>query len=336
MSISNMKRLLKQVAVAARLDAFVVRRSHAGIVLGLHQVGEHDGTTLAQRIATISPPALQSCLSYLQSLGYSFVALSEIADSPNRSRKAAITFDDGFRSVYTNAFPILRKFQAPFTVFLTTAILGASRLLWQHRLYAAVDRLEAGDVFRVLARCLVTAQPGTPLKLALGVVVRETSPERLLCVADELAGEAQLTPADEAQIAARLYLKPNEVIEMTRGGMTIGAHGHNHWCLATLDRSRTEAELAECKDEIKKAFGVQAPHYALPFGVSSPHVRPIVERLGFQSLCTTERGLVRMATNPYALPRLMDPADAIGLAGEIMLLYLRRPKANEECCSHVR
>jgi hypothetical protein len=221
-------------------------------------------------------------------------------------------------------------------VFLTTATLGADRLLWQHRIYAAADRLGADGVYRIMERCSSIAQPRAPLKQAIGAVVRKASPERLLMFADELAGEARLMPSDEAHIAARLYLRPNEVVEMTQGGMTIGAHGHNHWCLETLDRSRTEAEILECKEEIKNAFGVQAAHYALPFGRTNPHVESMLERLGFKSLCTTEPGLVRMSMDPYALPRLMDPGDSLGLAGQIMLLYLRRPKAAQECCLHVR
>lgn len=323
MTILHLKRLLKKIGVTAGLDAFVARRLDAAIILGFHRIDEHDGTFLSQRIATIRPATFEEILSYLRSLEYSFVSLDEIVSCSHRSKKVAITFDDGFRSVYDKAFPILRKFQAPFTVFLTTATLGATRLLWQHRIYAAIDRLAPEDVFRLIGRCSLTPQRSLSLRAAVDAIVRQEHPDRLLLLADEFAREARLAAFDEAQIAARSYLKPAEIVEMMQDGMTVGAHGHNHWSLNTLDRSETEAEIAACADQIKNILGVEAAHYALPFGRSNPHVAPILEGLSFRSLCTTQHGLVRMKTKPYGFPRLMDQADVLGLAGQIILLHLQ-------------
>jgi peptidoglycan/xylan/chitin deacetylase (PgdA/CDA1 family) len=317
---------MKKVAIAAGLDVFLVRRSDAAIILGLHHVDEHDGSMLAQRVAPVSPGRFEEFLGYLQSLGFSFVSLNEIVNCTDCSKKVAITFDDGFKSVYVNAFPILQKFQAPFTVFLTTAMLGARCLLWLHRIYAAVDRLAREDVYRIVERCSLKIQPGISLKDALGAMVCQESIDRLLLFTDELANKAQLTTSDEAQIAERLYLKPEEVMEMMRDGMTIGAHGHNHWCLETLDQSLTEAEIVKCKDKIDKTFGIRVAHYALPYGRSNPYIRSVLERLDLKSLCTAESNLVRANTNHYALPRLMVGTDTevLDLAGQITLLHLCR------------
>jgi peptidoglycan/xylan/chitin deacetylase (PgdA/CDA1 family) len=146
----------------------------------------------------------------------------------------------------------------------------------------------------------------------------------LLLFSNALASEAQLTEPDEVCLAESLYLKPDEVVEMMRGGMTIGAHGHNHWQLETLDRSLTETEIGMCKAMIKEIFGVDSAHYALPYGRANPYVRSILERLGFESLCTTEIDLVRAHTNSYALPRLMVSTDALDLAGQITRLHLQQ------------
>lgn len=38
--------------------------------------------------------------------------------------RVVLTFDDGFQDVYENAWPLLRRHQLPFTIYLTTAYVG--------------------------------------------------------------------------------------------------------------------------------------------------------------------------------------------------------------------
>ena len=52
-------------------------------------------------------------------------------ETPLASRFTAITFDDGFRSLYDSAFPLLREMSIPFTVYITTSIIGRSD--WEGR-----------------------------------------------------------------------------------------------------------------------------------------------------------------------------------------------------------
>lgn len=47
---------------------------------------------------------------------------------PSTERGVVITFDDGMRSVYANAFPVLKEFQASAHVFVTTSVIGSDQL----------------------------------------------------------------------------------------------------------------------------------------------------------------------------------------------------------------
>ena len=60
------------------------------------------------------------------------VPLKEIKKNKNA---VAITFDDTFKNVFTNAFPILKKYSLPATFFITTGFIGTNKNFW-------VDRLE--------------------------------------------------------------------------------------------------------------------------------------------------------------------------------------------------
>lgn len=58
---------------------------------------------------------------------YRFVDISEalrIIDGKSTDKFATVTFDDCFDSVYTNAYPFLKRFKIPFTCFITTSFIG--------------------------------------------------------------------------------------------------------------------------------------------------------------------------------------------------------------------
>src|SRR6185295_17051294 len=49
---------------------------------------------------------------------------------------AAVTFDDGYRDVYEQAFPILKRMGIPAAVFVVAGTVGTSQMLNHDRLYA--------------------------------------------------------------------------------------------------------------------------------------------------------------------------------------------------------
>jgi peptidoglycan/xylan/chitin deacetylase (PgdA/CDA1 family) len=62
-------------------------------------------------------------MQYLKENGFRVVGLLELADritnnSPIPDKTVAITFDDGFKSILTNALPILKEFGFPATLFV--------------------------------------------------------------------------------------------------------------------------------------------------------------------------------------------------------------------------
>jgi len=72
---------------------------------------------------SIATEEFQAQLRYLKNNQYNVVSLPELvalirdkADIPPKT--VVITIDDGYKSVYTHAFPLLKKYGFPFTVFL--------------------------------------------------------------------------------------------------------------------------------------------------------------------------------------------------------------------------
>jgi hypothetical protein len=49
-------------------------------------------------------------------------------------RYCVITLDDGWLDNYVYAYPILRKYQIPATIFLPTALIGTNQWLWPDKM----------------------------------------------------------------------------------------------------------------------------------------------------------------------------------------------------------
>jgi peptidoglycan/xylan/chitin deacetylase (PgdA/CDA1 family) len=75
---------------------------------------------------SVTPEDLRSQLEHLVRRGYRGVTFAEVATGNNASKAVAVTFDDGYRSVYDLAFPILEDLGLPGTVFVPAAHVGQS------------------------------------------------------------------------------------------------------------------------------------------------------------------------------------------------------------------
>ena len=88
------------------------------IVLCYHAVSERWPAPLS-----VTPQAFEFQIRLLAERGYKGATFTEAAHRTDNSKVAAITFDDGFLSVYEHARPILDRYGFPATVFVPTRFM---------------------------------------------------------------------------------------------------------------------------------------------------------------------------------------------------------------------
>ncbi len=86
---------------------------------------DHDGH--------LSFPEFKRRILYLKR-HYHFVSISDYLDQSRSGRSLGrnaviLTFDDGFKDVYTTVYPFLKKESVPFTVFVTTDFIGKDEMM---------------------------------------------------------------------------------------------------------------------------------------------------------------------------------------------------------------
>lgn len=77
----------------------------------------------------VTPENFSEQMKYLHSKGYNVISLHRLVKGITNGEEfsagtVVITFDDGFEDNYRHAFPILRKYQMPATIFLITGYIG--------------------------------------------------------------------------------------------------------------------------------------------------------------------------------------------------------------------
>ena len=81
---------------------------------------------------SVTPDTLEHQLSQLVRAGWRGATFSDAVLAPRGRRTLAVTFDDGFASVFEVAEPILTRLGLPGTVFVPTAFMGERQhLRWQ-------------------------------------------------------------------------------------------------------------------------------------------------------------------------------------------------------------
>jgi peptidoglycan/xylan/chitin deacetylase (PgdA/CDA1 family) len=102
-------------------------------ILMYHSIADEDeaGVHRYYRTAT-APTVFAAQMESLHQAGFSVIGIAEAIrrfSEPEAAKNSVVlTFDDGFRNFYTNAFPILNRYGFTATMFLPTAHIGESHL----------------------------------------------------------------------------------------------------------------------------------------------------------------------------------------------------------------
>jgi len=275
-------------------------------ILCYHRVGT-GGVPLYSQLPT---ELFAAQMRYLKK-NYRLISLDQLVeemDAPSTVEPAvAVTFDDGYRGLYTEAFPVLQKYHVPATVFLTAGCIETGKVAWYDRIFLAL-RVAPGHVLELQLdepRTFSLDSPAARMQAAVEIItfLRGCSPERRRQCCADLESRVAL-PA--AELRERM-LTWEQVRSMQRGGVAFGAHTMTHPVISRLSRPEMEWEIAESKRLLEERLGAPVRHFAFPFGKHEEcgeSAVAILARGGFKSAATTEWGLNSPGTHPFYLRRV--------------------------------
>lgn len=231
-------------------------------------------------------------------------------DLPDRA--VAITFDDGTADFYGQAFPLIKEFDVPVTLYLTTFYtlynrpvfdLMVSYLLWK-------GRKETLDLNSLINRDLkLDLQSDENQNTARVAILEFAQRDRLSATEkDELAGRlAHALRVDyNSLIEQRIMqnLTPDEVTQLAANGIDIQLHTHRH--RTPKDRNLFIREIEDNRQSIQSMIGKYATHFCYPSGVHDPVFLPWLNESGVVSATTCDPGFASTTSDRFLLPRVLD------------------------------
>jgi peptidoglycan/xylan/chitin deacetylase (PgdA/CDA1 family) len=305
------KRLLEWGVFRTNLYRRIARRySGVGIVCMFHTISDN-GEFCPGGQMRCGVKVLDILLRYVCRRGIDVVTMDEALNQlDNRSggRFAVVTFDDGYKDNLTLALPILERYGAPATIYVTTCMIERTEGAWwvglaewlKRREHIAVEGF-GGRETRTLAEKSVAR---SELKAWLTADIARLDPLRRAMRADGI---------DEPSILNREALTRNELRSLaTHPLITIGGHTTSHPWLARLSEDQARREIAENRNYLQDLTQGEVAHFAYPYGgpvACNEREARLVAEAGFRSAVTTRRGCIFPAHSEYryALPR--EPID---------------------------
>lgn len=271
---------------------------------------------------------LSVCESFLEGLIVSLrklaIPILPLGEAVERIRTAdlrpfvVLTFDDGYIDNYTTLYPLMARFDVPFTIFVTTGLVDRTTRMW----WDALERLADGGATWPAA----SGEAGRATAGGLGDLgarlKRETVPNR----AQILAALIEAHPAIGHEPEGGATLSWPMLREMQDSGLlTVGSHTVNHPMLGGLDADGVQAELSASRARLEEMLDAPVDYLAYPFGQQweiGPHSAPAAERAGYKAAFTTDARSPEAADAErlFVLPRILLSSKAVH--PDIALAYM--------------
>jgi peptidoglycan/xylan/chitin deacetylase (PgdA/CDA1 family) len=287
-----------------------------GTILTLHQVRPARRDRFQpNRLLEVTPAFFERVIRRLRRSRAQLVSMDEVyrrmTERDFRGRFVSITFDDGYRDTLEFAYPILKKYEVPFTVYVATSFADRVGELWWLALEAVIAQNELIGL-RVEGRDRWFECPDVHEKRAVFEHIYQWL--RQLKTEDELRRAVrELTTRHRVDMAAfctDLCMSWQELSTLAADPLvTIGAHTVNHPILSKVSDKAVRSELQNSRSIIEAALGVTPQHLAYPVGdrsAAGPREFEIAAELGFKTAVTTRPGVIfrRHAMHLTALPRV--------------------------------
>jgi len=282
------------------------RRSNNFQILNYHRVND-DGDSF---FPGIKVNVFEKHMEYLSSF-YNIMPLEEAInrvkynDIPDNI--IIITFDDGYKDVYLNAYPILKKLSIPATIFLPTSCIDTGEVLWHDRVFSAFRETQRSSLpeYGICAKTYSLGTPEEKLRAQQDILrfLRSLNTHDRLVWIDCLI--AKLFPQDRKNFSP-MMLSWDDIKTMHVNGLSFGSHTVTHPIMSKISPEQAMWEICESKKIIESHLGAPVRTFAYPNGKEEDFdhtTKALLQEVGYVCALTTIFGTNAYGHDLFALRR---------------------------------
>ncbi len=279
-------------------------RKNSVLILMYHRIlRNRAGDSLVQDGMYVNDKNFEKQLRYLIN-SYNVVPLETSLNIIKQNEKpdgkkpyCSITFDDGWKDFYENAYNLLKLYRVHATVFLPTDYIGTNNQLWTDVLGMIIPRIN--DKYRHgyervvgvnLMKELESLKGSEYIRYEKAIEVLKRYPiEEIDMVIKGLAARWKVSLTSQP----RSFLTWEEIKEMFKSGfIQYGSHTKSHRLLTRLSENVMRDELIQSKNRLLDEGIVYKSFlpFAYPNGDHNDRIARLVESAGYSCALTTNKG----------------------------------------------
>lgn len=181
---------------------------------------------------------------------FKIIPLEQIVTDKNLDKSknyAAITFDDGFYSVFKNARPILKEKNIPYAVFLNGAAIKDNQL-WFSNIEIAGKNYEE-KILKISQTVLTDGEDPISAIYSRGKFNQYFRDNYKL-----------------KETSKKIYIDSDDVMVLQQEDVLIGSHSYDHFALGFCDDETARIQIEENHLLLKQLTHETIRHFAIPFG----------------------------------------------------------------------
>ncbi len=277
-------------------------------VLTYHRVDEPKARPwLDPALISASAADFEAQMKYLSANYQPVSVLDVLVALENRDQKilpkraVMVTFDDAYYDFEQHAWPVLKHYRIPVTLFVPTAFPDhPERLFWWDRLFHAIHTTVKSEI-------------STPIgNLAIGTdLERRQATTRLRNHIKLLPNAAALAFVEDVENRLNISPHTNCVLgwdalrKLANEGVTLAPHTQTHPIMNHIPPSAMRNEALGSLQDLRREIGATPPVFAYPSGFYNPEVIKAMKEAGFKLAFTTERGINNLSqVDPLQLQRI--------------------------------
>ena len=243
---------------------------------------------------------------------YKVVDLDKFLLSPNpepaHKPYAGITFDDGYKDILTNAFPLLKEYGIPFNMFVVTNCIETGLPPWTYILdyIFAHTSVLTNDAIDIMPPEFKVAKWATKEDRIL--YAKRLKPFLKECANSyrEKAVAAYIQNFKDVTVPRDLILNWDEVNYLSDQGVNIGSHSHTHPLLGKIElESSIYKEFKTSYDLLSQKIGKAPVSISYPVGSVDERAKRIAKEVGYKiGFAVNEQQYDSTQQDIFEIPRI--------------------------------